>query len=194
LRVVTQWVASERAGRVVVPVSYWTWSLLGTLALLVYCLHRRDPVFLAGALVNGFIYGRNWLLARTGKAPGSGGAGPILPVLLGLAVFAAVTVWAGLGERGLVRLDLPWQWLVLGGTGQALWSSRFVVQWYASERAGRSVLPASFFRISVLGALLCLGYAILRIDWVQIAAFALNPIPYVRNLVLLRRAARRGGA
>ena len=94
----------------------------------------------------------------------------------------------------MIRYDIPWPWLVVGFTGQALWTSRFVVQWVLSERHGRSVLPPAFFWISLVGAALLFAYAVYRVDWVMMAAFAFNPIPYVRNLVLLRRerAAARG--
>ena len=77
-----------------------------------------------------------------------------------------------------------------GFTAQSIWSSRFILQWYASEKAGRSVLPASFFYVSTVGAVLLLIYAVYRVDWVFMAAYALNPIPYARNLILLRREAR----
>ena len=64
-------------------------------------------------------------------------------------------------------------------------------QWYASEKLKRSVLPASFFQVSIVGALLLFVYAIYRVDWVMMAAYAFNPIPYARNLVLLRRQKQR---
>ena len=56
------------------------------------------------------------------------------------------------------------------------------MQWYVSEKQGRSVLPPAFFWISIGGAALLFAYAVYRVDWVMMAAFAFNPIPYVRNL------------
>ncbi len=190
-RVIQQWLASEKAKRSVVPSQFWAWSLLGTALLLVYSFHRRDPVFLVGFLVNSFLYGRNWVLtAREGAGRAKSGS-PLLPVLLGLGVFLAVEILAVLRQQELMKDPEPLgAWLIVGFAGQALWSSRFVVQWYASERLGRSVMPASFFWMSLLGGLLLLAYAIHRVDWVMMAAFALNPIPYARNLVLIARATR----
>ena len=130
------------------------------------------------------------------------------PLTLALAIACAIPASANEGvplrlerrlapppprvDRDAVRFDLPAAWLALGFTAQAIWSGRFIVQWLVSERLGRSVLPAAFFWISTVGALLLLAYAIYRKDYVMIAAYALNPIPYVRNLVLLRRHGRAG--
>ena len=43
-----QWLASERAGRSVVPVLFWILSVIGSSLLLVYAIHKRDPVFILG--------------------------------------------------------------------------------------------------------------------------------------------------
>lgn len=47
----------------------------------------------------------------------------------------------------------------LGWLGQALFAMRFGVQWYASERVGRSVVPAAFWWLSLGGALLLAAYS-----------------------------------
>jgi lipid-A-disaccharide synthase-like uncharacterized protein len=59
LRFLVQWIASERAGRSVIPVAFWLFSIGGGLLLLVYALYRRDPVFIAGQTFGVFIYLRN---------------------------------------------------------------------------------------------------------------------------------------
>ena len=188
LRVLVQWVASERAGRSVVPHSFWWMSLVGSLALLVYVVHRQDPVFLAGVSINTAIYVRNLVLVYRAPRARLQARSPWLPVGLGLGIATglALVLWQA-GEK-IVSFDLGPAVLALGFTAQAVWSSRFIIQWYASERAGKSVLPAAFFYVSTLGAVLLFSYAVVRTDWVMMAAFALNPIPYVRNLILLRRA------
>ena len=189
LRVLVQWIASERAGRSVVPGSFWWLSLLGSLALVVYVLHRRDPVFLVGVSINTAIYVRNLqLMYKPSPQENAARQSPWVPVVLGLGATACVGFILWRTGTEIVSFDTPLPWLALGFLGQSIWSSRFIVQWYASERAGRSVLPASFFLLSTAGAVLLLVYAIYRVDWVMMAAFALNPIPYVRNLMLLRRA------
>src|SRR5262245_37541493 len=59
LRFVVQWIASERAGHSVVPLPFWLFSIGGGLLLLVYALHRRDPVFIAGQAFGLFVYVRS---------------------------------------------------------------------------------------------------------------------------------------
>jgi lipid-A-disaccharide synthase-like uncharacterized protein len=59
MRFVVQWIASERAKESVIPFSFWVFSLLGSILLLVYAIYRRDPVFILGQAPNVFIYLRN---------------------------------------------------------------------------------------------------------------------------------------
>jgi len=72
-RFVIQWLVSERSGRSVIPVSFWYFSILGALVLLVYAAHRRDPVFVAGQLLGVLIYLRNlrliWLERSGARQP-----------------------------------------------------------------------------------------------------------------------------
>lgn len=85
-------------------------------------------------------------------------------------------------------------WLVLGFAGQVAFSGRFVVQWLASEREGRSVVPVAFWGLSIAGSLLLLAYAVHRRDPVFVAGQSLGVLIYVRNLHLIRREARSAGA
>ena len=63
-RFLLQWVASERARRVVVPQAFWILSLAGGIALFLYSIHKRDPVFAVGQLGGLFVYSRNLALQR----------------------------------------------------------------------------------------------------------------------------------
>jgi lipid-A-disaccharide synthase-like uncharacterized protein len=58
-RFMVQWLASEKKKRSHVPVVFWYLSLLGTVLLLIYSIHKADPVFIAGFSLNGLIYVRN---------------------------------------------------------------------------------------------------------------------------------------
>ena len=186
-RVVDQWMASERAKRTVIPASFWAWSLLGSCLLIVYVAHRRDPAFMLSALVNACIHARNLWLSRPGVPARRVETPALWPVILGLALFAGITIEAIGPDHGLIRFDTKLAWLVVGFIGQALWSGRAVYQWYVSERKGESVLPPSYFWCGILGAVFSFAYAVFRVDWVQMFAYGLSPIPYARNLLLQAR-------
>lgn len=81
-------------------------------------------------------------------------------------------------------------WLALGFSAQAIFASRFIVQWVASERAGRSYVPISFWYLSISGGLLMLAYAIYRMDPVFILGQSTGVIVYARNLMLIHRASK----
>ena len=67
-RFVIQWFVSEKQQKSVIPVSFWYFSILGALVLLVYAVHRRDPVFIVGQLLGVMIYLRNLHLIRLERA------------------------------------------------------------------------------------------------------------------------------
>ena len=77
-------------------------------------------------------------------------------------------------------------WLAFGLLGQLLFAGRFLVQWIASERARRSVLPKLFWHLSLCGGLCLLFYAIHRSDPVFILGQTLGLLVYARNLWFLR--------
>ena len=58
-RFLVQWIASERKKESVVPIYFWYFSIGGGLILLIYSIHRVDPVFIAGQAAGLFVYGRN---------------------------------------------------------------------------------------------------------------------------------------
>lgn len=182
-RVLVQWIASERAGRSVVPPLYWQLSLVGSLLTALYAAFRHDPVFMLAALPGCFIYARNLFIHRVARVS------TLLPLGAALGVFL---VWAAVEK---IEMGAGF-WSLLGLGGSALWASRWVLQWWISERLGRSVLPASFFIVSLIASTLLISYTLYKMDIVMFLAYALGPIPFVRNLMLIRRsgkAAARSG-
>src|SRR5215208_1435256 len=75
-------------------------------------------------------------------------------------------------------------WKVLGWLGNAIFFSRFFVQWYATEKLKRVVVPVAFWWLSLTGSLLLLIYAIQKADSIFIVAYLFPWIPYIRNLVI----------
>ena len=65
MRFIVQWIASEKAGKSVIPFSFWLFSLGGSIFLLIYAIYRKDPVFILGQAPNLLIYSRNiWLIKK----------------------------------------------------------------------------------------------------------------------------------
>ena len=102
-----------------------------------------------------------------------------------------VDLWHALGgyfyDVFVQRLD--W-WAYIGIIAQALFTARFVVQWLASEKAGRSVIPFSFWLLSIGGGVLLLVYALYRRDPVFILGQAFGVLIYLRNLTFVLRERR----
>lgn len=86
-------------------------------------------------------------------------------------------------------LGIAWSaWKVIGWLGNGIFFSRFLVQWYATEKKKQVVVPQSFWWLSLIGTvtLLCYGVFYLR-DSVVIFSNAFNWIPYIRNLIIHRQ-------
>lgn len=63
-RFVVQWIVAERRGESIVPAAFWYLSIAGGVILLIYSVHLRDPVFIAGQSIGTFVYVRNLMLIR----------------------------------------------------------------------------------------------------------------------------------
>lgn len=77
-------------------------------------------------------------------------------------------------------------WYAIGYGSQAVFAGRMFVQWWASERAGKTVVPLSFWYLSMLAASMMLAYACWQRDGVFVVGQALGMVVYVRNIVLYR--------
>jgi lipid-A-disaccharide synthase-like uncharacterized protein len=84
-------------------------------------------------------------------------------------------------------MDVSIVWIGIGLLGQAMFSLRFLVQWWRSERAGKSVVPLAFWYLSLAGGVILLSYAIHRRDPVFIVGQATGVLVYLRNLQLIYR-------
>lgn len=81
-------------------------------------------------------------------------------------------------------------WLTIGLAGQAMFMMRFVVQWIHSERHQKSVIPVSFWYLSLVGGLTVLAYGLHRAEPVIILGQLPGTFVYARNLMLIRRESR----
>jgi lipid-A-disaccharide synthase-like uncharacterized protein len=84
--------------------------------------------------------------------------------------------------------------ILVGYVAQGMFAMRFVVQWIASERAGKSVVPTAFWVFSIGGGFMLLGYAVYRRDPVFIIGQAFGVFVYLRNLQFVLRHGGQGAA
>ena len=82
-------------------------------------------------------------------------------------------------------------WVALGLVGQLFFSARFIVQWIYSERKKQSIIPASFWFLSLAGSAILLTYAIHKQDLVFILGQSAGFIVYTRNLILISKDRKR---
>jgi lipid-A-disaccharide synthase-like uncharacterized protein len=182
-RVALQWVGVERRRTREAPRLFWLLSIAGSILLSAFAVQRGTWILLVGFAVNGLIYTRNLQL---GSSEGHG-LPPTKRVAFSLAVAAALALVVAGMAHGPFSDRETWTWTALAILGQAIWSSRFVVQWLASERDGQSYFPPAFWVSSLIGNVLLLVYAVHLWEAVFIAGLALGPIVQIRNLWLTGR-------
>jgi lipid-A-disaccharide synthase-like uncharacterized protein len=88
-------------------------------------------------------------------------------------------------------LGADWQfWKIVGWAGNAIFFSRFFVQWWATERRKEVVMPNAFWWLSLVGSSCLLAYGLHVGDSVFIFAYVFTWIPYIRNLVISHRVSQ----
>ena len=78
-------------------------------------------------------------------------------------------------------------WIMFGFAAQFVFFMRFVVQWFVSEREKKSVVPDTFWYLSIVGTIMILIYSVYQKDIVFVTASALNMLIYLRNIVLIKK-------
>ena len=192
-RLLVQWIASERAKKVLSPTLFWQMSMAASFMLCVYGWLRNDFAIIAGQLISYYIY--IWNL-RAKKAWDTMPA--VLRAVVSYLPVAAVCWfaidWRETAEHLFQQENIPGWLIVFGTVGQFTFTLRFIYQWRYSARAGESLLPTTFWLISLLGSGMIIAYAIIRRDPVLILGQSTGVVVYLRNIMISRRAARRESA
>jgi lipid-A-disaccharide synthase-like uncharacterized protein len=84
-------------------------------------------------------------------------------------------------------------WLAIGFLAQLMFSMRFILQWLASERARRSIVPEAFWYFSFVGGAMLFAYAIYRMDPVFILGQGAGLLIYARNIHFIWQGRLRDG-
>lgn len=182
-RILIQWIASERAKKVLSPVIFWQLSMAASLLLCVYGWLRHDFAIIAGQLIAYYIY--IWNLG----IKGSWAKLPLIARTIFITVPAAAVFWFLFNWNDTIaylfkQQDIPTWLIIFGIIGQLTFTLRFVYQWWYSRKVGESLLPVTFWLISITGSVLIITYGIIRRDIVIIIGQSAGLIAYVRNVMI----------
>jgi lipid-A-disaccharide synthase-like uncharacterized protein len=201
-RFYVQWIASEIKKRSVIPIAFWYMSSAGSLMLLAYAVYTQSPLGALGQSFNIMVYSRNLIHIWRDKGRLSRRLSAAVHFLAGMAGLVAILLVLLTWHREY-RLSAEsaeavrtWFWLAVGLVGQGLFACRFLVQWIATERQRKSVVPTSFWYLSVVAAALQMSCFVQRAEWVFAAGMFATILIYVRNLWFIHsgRPEPAGGA
>jgi lipid-A-disaccharide synthase len=199
-RFILQWIKSEKVHQSHFSDSFWTISLWGSLLMTLHSfIQIQYPVCLIQAC-NAILYGRNLQLIRHQKNE----LMPFSKVCLCLAILVAGLTAAFMAQSWLVFGQLEWMrvpdfiepkgmhvsfmWNAIGFCGTFLFASRFWIHWWRAEKDFTKALKSDFWIISLVGSVLALAYFIHIKDLVNIIGFGAGMVPYMRNLILMKKA------
>ncbi len=185
VRILIQWIATERLRRVSNPLGFWIFSYLGCLAMFAYGWMRDDFAIMAGQFISYYIY--VWNLDNKHLLDGLGRklrkALTLVICLIPLAVvLRGATDWETVRSSLFSRESIALRLVVFGTAGQLVWSFRLIYQFIYSYRRGESRLPLGFWLISLAGALMIISYAVIRRDVVLAVGQTFSTVPIIRNL------------
>lgn len=189
-RLLVQWISSEKAGRVLSPLLFWQLSILASFLLVLYGVLRHDLAILLGQAITYGIYIRNLCYHGFWKKV-------LLPVRVFITAFPILAIlWLLSGEtynlqKVIGNKDISFNLMVWGLTGQVVFTFRFVLQWFFSEKKKVSILPIEFWIFSIIGSFMVLSYAVIRKDPVLFVGQLFGFVVYFRNTLLWWRQHRQ---
>lgn len=184
VRLIVQWIKSEKAGKVVSPVVFWQLSLLAAFLLFIYGWLRDDFAIIFGQIITYFIY--IWNLKIQGNWVKFPKTFRYISYIVPVFVIAYMLKdYQYHFNRLFNNKDIPLLLLLWGSVGQVIFTMRFIYQWLYSRKKGASVLPMGFWLISVTGSLMIMSYAVYRLDPVLFLGQSCGFVVYLRNVWLL---------
>jgi lipid-A-disaccharide synthase-like uncharacterized protein len=201
LRVLVQWITSEVKQKSVVPALFWKISLTGNLLLMLHSFIQIQYHVCVVQACNAIISWRNLDLMQSHQNQiqfrnvlillGSTIVGTTLAFCLqGYFLLSHSIEWFRIPTTSwhLAQSNINPLWHWFGFAGIILFASRFWVQWWNAEKHKKSYLGPSFWWVALAGDLMCLIYFVRIVDPVNILGYSFGLIPYVRNLMLIRKS------
>lgn len=184
IRVLIQWILSEKAKKVVSPTIYWQISLFASFLFSIYGWLRGDFAIILGQIFSYYIYIWNLNSKDHWKE-----IFPLARYIILLTPLAAITYVVINGDSTIDRLfgNIPIGLLLFGSAGQIIFTFRFIYQFWYSRSRKESLLPTGFWILSLIGSAITITYGIFRKDPVLIIGQGAGFIAYSRNLWLAIR-------
>lgn len=198
-RFMVQWLQSEYYRKSVVPRLFWQISFVGNILLLTHALIQVQYTICLVQATNSILSWRNLNLMNP---PEKQARFRTVVCLLAFVAIATTTIFIvqGIITGNMVWMRVPltgWNsstpsqipmiWHLFGTTGIFLFSARFWIQWWCAEKQQASTLGSNFWWLSLAGAVLMVLYFYQMGDIVNMIGPGLGTIPYLRNLMLLRK-------
>ena len=186
LRLLVQWIFSEKENEIVTPTFFWIVSLIASFLFFIYGYLRNDFAIMLGQFITYYIYIRNLQLQNKWNRLQKG-------IKIGFINFPLIVLLITFlkGEFDFSQLFnqnfIPFWLLALGIISQLIFTLRFIFQWIISEKNKFSQLPNTFWILSIIGSVLILIYSIFRKDPILFIGHAFGVIIYCRNLMILKK-------
>ncbi|MDE6493196.1 MAG: lipid-A-disaccharide synthase N-terminal domain-containing protein [Bacteroidales bacterium] len=183
VRLLIQWLLSEKRGSVQSPGIYWILSIAGAFLLTLYGWFRQDFSVILGQFITYYIYMWNMHEKKIWQP---------IPVVFRLILILTPLVAMGYMLHDARNFftsffqnpDVSTGLLVFGSAGQVLFTFRFIYQIIYSYRKGESVLPIGFWILSFIGASSIMAYGVFRSDPVLILGQSFGWVAYLRNIMI----------
>ena len=186
LRLLIQWLFSEKENKVVAPTFFWIVSLIASILFFMYGYLRNDFAIMLGQFITYYIYIRNLQLQNQWNRLQKG----IQIVFINFPLIVLLITFLR-GEFDFSQLFnqdfIPIWLLALGIVSQLIFTLRFIFQWIISEKNKLSQLPSAFWVLSTVGSVIILIYSIFRKDPILFIGHTFGIIIYCRNLMILKK-------
>ncbi len=182
-RLLVQWIASEKAHKVLAPTLYWELSMAGAILLCLYGWLRNDFSIILGQFITYYIYIWNIDAKGLWKKLSKMVRGVVIMIPL-LAFGYVILNFDDANIKLFQNKDIPVWLIIFGSIGQSIFTLRFIYQWWYSRKEGECSLPLLFWVISIIGSGLIICYAIIRQDTVLILGQTAGFIIYARNILI----------
>lgn len=197
-RFYVQWMVSEYHGKSVMPSVFWYLSAVGSVLLMTFGILTQSPLGVLSHSINIVIYIRNIVHIWKEKGlltPARSKAlhvGMSMIALVGIAFLVRTWMleWDVQQEKPKEEAFIEWGWLLLGVCGTALFGSRMIIQWIATEKQKQSVVPNLFWHISFVAALLSAAAFVHRAEWIFALGSVFALLIYSRNLWFIYRGTK----